>query len=67
MSASHRYLSCACCGALIGENDRVTVEILVIFDWPNSYVPVLEGHSTFPSHSTWIQSGVDYVRRVGLS
>lgn len=66
MSAAHRFRSCACCGTTLGETDRVTVEPLVQLDSPVMYVPVLEGHSTFSTHPTWVQKGGQYVRNPDL-
>lgn len=46
MSAAHRQLTCAACGGVIREEDRVDVEPLI--DGQIRYVAVHWGHHTFP-------------------
>lgn len=46
MSAAHRQLTCAACGAPITEDQRSDVEPLI--DGMIRYVAVHAGHHTFP-------------------
>lgn len=63
MSAAHRFKSCACCGKSISENDRVSVEPLILIGFPVVYIPVLWGHSSFGP----AKRGEANVERRGLS